>query len=110
MADGWSAELQIPFKTISFKPGLTAWGINVERYIPRKLETIRLSGTNRDNFFYNPVEATALEGIQEVKQGKGLTFRPYGLASVLKDHVMGGRYDGRSTAALIFTRTLRRIS
>jgi len=95
VADGWSAELQIPFKTISFKPGLMAWGINVERYIPRKLETIRLSGTNRDNFFYNPVEAAALEGIQEVKQGKGFTFRPYGLASILKDHVMGGGYDAK---------------
>lgn len=95
VADGWSAELQIPFKTISFKPGLMAWGINVERYIPRKLETIRLSGTNRDNFFYNPVEAAALEGIQDVKQGKGLTFRPYGTASVLKDHVMGIGYDAK---------------
>ena len=93
--DGWSAELQIPFKTISFKPGLTVWGINVERYIPRKLETIRLSGTNRDNFFYNPVEAAALEGIQEVKQGKGFTFRPYGLASVLKDHAIGADYDAK---------------
>ena len=50
--------------------GSTAWGINVERYIPRKLETIRLSGTNRDNFFYNPVEAAALEGIQECQAGK----------------------------------------
>jgi hypothetical protein len=95
VAEGWTAELQIPFKTISFKPGLTAWGINVERYIPRKLETIRLSGTNRDNFFYNPVEAAALEGIQEVKQGKGFTFRPYGLASILKDHVMGGGYGSK---------------
>jgi len=95
VADGWSAELQIPFKTISFKPGLMTWGINVERYIPRKLETIRLSGTSRDNFFYNPVEAAALEGIREVKQGKGFTFRPYGLASVLKDHVMGNGYDAK---------------
>ena len=43
---GWSAEMRIPFKTISFKPGLTAWGINLERAIARKQETIRLSGTD----------------------------------------------------------------
>jgi Domain of unknown function (DUF5916) len=79
--NGWSAELRIPFKTISFKPGLTVWGINVERVIPRKLETDRTSGTNRDSNFNNPMEAAALSGITGIRQGKGLTFRPYGLAS-----------------------------
>jgi hypothetical protein len=87
--DGWSAEIRIPFKTISFKPGLKTWGINIERYIARKQETIRLSGTNRDNFFYNPVEAATLEGISDIKQGLGFTFRPYGLASVFRDHSAG---------------------
>jgi hypothetical protein len=42
--DGWSAEIRIPFKTISFKPGLAAWGLNIERYIARKQETIRAPG------------------------------------------------------------------
>ena len=79
--EGWSAELSIPFKTISFKPGLAVWGINVERVIARRQETIRLSGTNRDCKFENPMEAAALRGIEDVAQGKGITFRPYGLAS-----------------------------
>jgi hypothetical protein len=61
--DGWSMEMKIPFKTISFKPSLASWGINVERYISRKQETDRLSGTTRNSFFYNPMEAAALEGI-----------------------------------------------
>jgi hypothetical protein len=87
--DGWSAEIKIPFKTISFKPNLPSWGINVERYIARKQETDRLSGTARNSFFYNPMEAAALEGIGGVKQGLGLTFRPYGIASGSKDHVTG---------------------
>ncbi len=82
---GWSAELRIPFKTISFKPGLEVWGINVERVIPRKLETIRLSGTNRDSNFNNPMEAAPLTGIEGIKQGMGITFKPYGLASSLID-------------------------
>jgi len=81
LEDGWSAELRIPFKTISFKPGLTEWGINVERVIPRKLETIRLSGTSRDSIFNNPMEAAPLTGIVDVRQGLGVTFRPYGLMS-----------------------------
>ncbi|MGD0781855.1 MAG: DUF5916 domain-containing protein, partial [Candidatus Aminicenantales bacterium] len=81
LKDGWSTELRIPFKTISFKPGLAAWGLNVERVIARKQETIRLSGTNRDSNFNNPMEAASLEGIEGIKQGLGLTFKPYGLAS-----------------------------
>jgi hypothetical protein len=63
LENGWSVEVRIPFKTISFKPGLTVWGINVERIIARKQETIRLSGTNRDSNFNNPMEAASLEGI-----------------------------------------------
>jgi hypothetical protein len=83
---GWSAEFKIPFKTISFKPELTAWGINVERFIARKQEKIRLSGTDRDSNFTNPMAAASLSGIAGVKQGKGITIRPYGLLSVEKDH------------------------
>ena len=89
LPDGWSAEMKIPFKTISFKPDLASWGINVERYIARKQETDRLSGTTRNSFFYNPMEAAALEGIGGVKQGLGLTFRPYGIVRGSKDHVEG---------------------
>jgi hypothetical protein len=91
--EGWSAELRIPFKTISFNPGLSAWGINVERFIARKQETVRLAGFERDSGFYNPMAAAALCGISAVKQGLGITFRPYGLSSVSKDHLQGGGYE-----------------
>jgi hypothetical protein len=87
---GWSAEIAIPFKTISFRPGLTTWGLNVERTIARKLETVRMSGTSRDSNFYNPMEAAGLTGIEGVKQGHGITVRPYGLASAWKDNEAGG--------------------
>jgi len=93
MPDGWSTEMKIPFKTISFKPNLASWGINVERYIARKQETDRLSGTTRNCFFYNPMEAAALEGIGGVKQGLGLTFRPYGILSGDQDRIAGAAAD-----------------
>ncbi len=93
LEDGWSAELRIPFKTISFKPGLTIWGLNVERTIARKQETIRLSGTNRDSNFNNPMEAAGLEGIEGVEQGKGITVRPYGLISAQKTSPGAEDYD-----------------
>jgi hypothetical protein len=77
--DGWSAEIRIPFKTISFKPGLSVWGLNIERTVARKQETSRLSGTTLDSNFNNPNEAALLAGVEGVKQGTGITFRPYGL-------------------------------
>jgi len=94
LADGWSTEIRIPFKTISFRPGLTVWGLNIERTIARKMEVIRLSGTTRDSNFYNPNEAAALQGIEGVRQGLGITFRPYGLASASKDNLVSGTYHG----------------
>ena len=94
LEDGWSAEIRIPFKTISFKPGLSVWGLNIERTIARKQETIRLSGTTLDSNFSNPNEAAALEGIQGVKQGLGITFRPYGLASAAKVNEVSPDYVG----------------
>ena len=86
-AGGWSAELKIPFKTISFKPELTAWGINVERFIARKQETIRLAGGEpRQQFLQPHGRRRARPGSPNVKQGKGITIRPYGLVSVQQDH------------------------
>lgn len=93
LEDGWSVEIRIPFKTLSFKPGLTTWGINVERVIARKQETIRLSGTTRDSNFNNPMEAAGLAGIEGVQQGKGITIRPYGLINALKSSADSGAYD-----------------
>jgi len=94
LEDGWSAEIRIPFKTISFRPGLSVWGLNIERTIARKMETIRLSGTTLDSNFNNPNEAAAMHGIEGVKQGMGITFRPYGLASAGKDNLASGKYEG----------------
>jgi hypothetical protein len=90
--DGWSTEIKIPFKTISFNPDISSWGFNLERYIARKLETVRLSGFTRDSRFNSPMVAAELEGITGIKQGLGLTFRPYGLASADKEPNGGKGY------------------
>lgn len=100
LKDGWSAEIVIPFKTISFNPRLTSWGLNVERYIARRQETIRASGADLDSHFYNPNEAAPLEGIQDVKQGTGITIRPYGLVSETKDYARGTPTDWNPDAGI----------
>jgi hypothetical protein len=98
--DGWSAEVRIPFKTISFNPRLASWGINIERYIARRQETIRASGADLDSHFFNPSEAAPLEGIGNVKQGSGVTIRPYALGGATKDREAGVPTDWRADAGL----------
>ena len=93
VSDGWTAEFKIPFKTISFNPALKSWGLNFERTIPRKLETIRLSGCNLSSIFCNPLEAAVLEGIDNIKQGTGLTFRPYGIVDSLRNYERKNEYQ-----------------
>ena len=39
--NGWSAEIWIPFLTLSFKPGLSSWHFNVQRRIQGLLEIDR---------------------------------------------------------------------
>jgi hypothetical protein len=86
---GWTAEVAIPFKTINFNPLLSNWGLNIERYIPQKMETIRMSGISRDSFFYNAAEAGLLTGITGIRQGKGLTVKPYVSAYTTRDYEAG---------------------
>jgi hypothetical protein len=93
--EGWSTEIAIPFKSISFKPDLESWGLNVERVIARRQEVDRLSGARVDAFFTNPAEAAPLIGLDRVRQGLGLTFKPYGLVAPSKDHVAGTPADWR---------------
>ena len=42
--DGWSAEIQIPFRTLNFDPDESEWGINFQRTIRRKNEEILWRG------------------------------------------------------------------
>jgi hypothetical protein len=76
-AEGWIAEIAIPFKTLRFKPGQTTWGLNVERRIKRHNETDRWAGPRRDVWVTNLSEAGRLEGLEGIHQGRGLDIRPY---------------------------------
>lgn len=76
-ADGWVAEIAVPFKTLRFKPGQTVWGLNVERQIKRRNETDRWATPLRDSWISNLDGAGSLEGIEGINQGRGLDIRPY---------------------------------
>lgn len=76
--DGWSAEIVIPSRTLSFARGLDQWGLNVERFIPRNGRTwLRWSSPTLDSFLYDLSRAGVLSGVAGLEQGKGLEFAPY---------------------------------
>ena len=76
-ADGWTAEIEIPFKTLRFAPGQTVWGINVERQIKRRQEIDRWTAARQNIWIGNLAEAGRLEGLEGLHQGLGLDVRPY---------------------------------
>ena len=50
-AEGWVAEIEIPFRSIAFEPNQESWGFNVERVIRRKEEKLRWASPTRKNYF-----------------------------------------------------------
>ena len=76
-AQGWTAELAIPMKTISFDPDTTTWGFNVERVIPRMNETMRWTAATRTKQVVTMGDAGALEGLTGLRQGLGVDLVPY---------------------------------
>ncbi|MFQ5792346.1 MAG: DUF5916 domain-containing protein, partial [Acidobacteriota bacterium] len=83
--DGWVAEVEIPFKTLRFKPGQTTWGLNVERTIRRLNEVNRWASPRREVWLTNLSMAGRLTELEGIQQGRGLDIRPFASA---------GRRDG----------------
>ncbi len=75
--DGWSVEIMIPSRTLSFTPGLKEWGLNVERFAARDRLNMRWASPVLDAFFYDLSRAGVLSGTGELQQGHGVEFSPY---------------------------------
>jgi hypothetical protein len=75
---GWVAEIAIPFKSLSFDPRQDAWGMNLERIIRRKQETVRWTGISRAKRVTALEDFGELRGLRDLRQGLGLQVKPYG--------------------------------
>ncbi len=74
---GWSAELEIPFRTLNFAPDAPAWGINFQRTIRRKNEEVLWTGFARNQGLTRMTNAGRVEGIGDISQGIGLDVKPF---------------------------------
>ncbi len=77
---GWSAEIRIPIRTLSFRKGLETWHLNVERRIQRLQETDRWASPSRDYKVTQMSRAGVLAGLPAFDLGAGLALRPAAVA------------------------------
>lgn len=89
--DGWSAEIMIPARTLSFTSGLSRWGLNLERTIARDRTVLRWTSPMLDSIFYDLSRAGSMEGVEDLKQGLGLEISPYMTGRMLNDFTPNGR-------------------
>ncbi|MBB82886.1 MAG: hypothetical protein CL931_03650 [Deltaproteobacteria bacterium] len=75
-AEGWTAEVAIPFKTLPFRPGADDWGLQMFRRIRRRNEEHRWADPSRQRFGINMSRAGTLTGMAVAKQGVGLDVVP----------------------------------
>ena len=79
---GWTAEIELPFRTLNFDPTSRAWGINFQRTVRRKSEESVWSGFARNQGLFRMTNAGRVTGLGEMSQGTGLDLKPYAAASV----------------------------
>ena len=93
-AIGWTAEIEIPFKTVNFNPDTDTWGANFQRTVKRKNEESLWTGWLRDEGLTRMSNAGRIAGIDGISQGLGLDLKPYMLGSA-------SAAPGRNRAATI---------
>lgn len=80
--EGWTAEFEIPFKTLSFDPENDTWGINFRRDLRRTGERYIWAARNRA---LNPSVTGKAVGFRDIDQGNGLDIVPSFAVNRFKD-------------------------
>ncbi len=75
--EGWTAEIEIPFRTLNFDPDAEAWGANFQRTVRRKNEEDLWTGWGRNQGIFNLTASGRIEGITDVSQGHGIDIQPW---------------------------------
>ena len=74
---GWTIEVVLPFKTLSFDPSQDAWGANFYRRVARKNESIRWNHPVRGENIYNMRDFGEISGLDNLESSRGFELRPY---------------------------------
>lgn len=84
-AEGWTAEIVIPFKSLRFEPERTStWGINFSRRIRRRNEVVYWSPVPRAYSLGRVSLAGNLVGLNDLARSRNLRIKPYALANAVR--------------------------
>lgn len=115
--DGWTCEIEIPFRSIPRKKGARSWGFNLKRYLRDRNEELQWANPSQAVPFFRISEFGTVDGLGEVDGGIGLEVVPYVSAGLSRDRTatdndweidpdMGGEIYYRVTPSLTFATTL----
>jgi hypothetical protein len=82
--DGWTVEIMIPFRSISYQAGGGDWGLDLYRRMYRVSERVRWTSANPSISVDDISHEGTLTGITDITQGMGLDIQTY--ASVRFKH------------------------
>ena len=78
---GWEAELVIPLGILRYSTSASGWGVDFERQIRRKNETVAWSNYRRDFRFIAVSQAGELRGFENLSLKQRFRLRPYFLGT-----------------------------
>jgi len=78
VADGYTGEMAIPFRSLSYDSNQTTWGFELRRRIRHKNENVFWSSTNPALDFTDVSQSGDLTGISGINRGIGLDVQVYG--------------------------------
>ncbi|MCF8226451.1 MAG: carbohydrate binding family 9 domain-containing protein [Bacteroidales bacterium] len=81
-AEGWDAELELPFKTFNFDPEIEKWGFKLIRYQKSNEETVYWPVANINTHKFQVSDAGLITNLKNISQGVGLDLVPYGLTGL----------------------------
>ena len=101
---GWTVELEIPFKSIRFRPGATEqlWGLQLGRHIRWKnertyLNPVPISGGPGE---FRVSAGATLTGIDVPEGNRAFEVKPYAIGGLATDVGSGIRNDGTGDAGI----------
>jgi len=89
-ADGWSAEMAIPFRALRFDAANMSWGINFSRRIRRRNEVSYWAPVPRSYNLTRASLAGTLTGLPAAAGGRDLRVKPFAAARSVRETGVAG--------------------
>jgi Domain of unknown function (DUF5916)/Carbohydrate family 9 binding domain-like len=99
-ANGWTAEIKIPFSTLRSDETLDTFGVNFLRFTRRTNERVLWTAWDRDFQFLQVSQAGHLTGVAGVETGLKLRVKPYLLGGMRRDAASDRRREAVRDAGL----------